>query len=176
MYNRSGVQCYRETDIQTMRTEKMIVLLYERIVADLSGARKALLAGNRVDMTSKVSHSQRIVLELQAALDHSIGGEIAANLESLYGFLFQEHLAVLVDQDVKHLDDCLAVLDPLLEAWRKIPSGSGERAAQEQSQNDPTAGPDPSSPTPETTRLAPQPADPPVEVPNQVSTSLSVSA
>ena len=82
-------------------------------------------------MTKKINHSQRIVSELRGALDHSIGGEISLNLESLYDFLFHEHLEILLDQEEKHIDNCLQVLTPLLNAWRSIPTGTGEKAEKD---------------------------------------------
>jgi len=134
MYNNLGVQRYREADINSMTKEKMIVLLYEQVVSDLEAARRAIADGDRLEMTCRVNHSQRIIAELRGALDHSIGGDISRNLESLYDYLFHEHLQVLVDQDDGHIDNCIKVLTPLLEAWRRIPAGTGDNAARRQAQ------------------------------------------
>lgn len=131
MYSNLGVQRYRETDINTMSSEKMIVLLYERTVTDLKAAEKAIRENNRIEMTKHINHSQRIISELRGALDHSIGGEISKNLDDLYNFMFHEHLEILVDQDPAHIQNCLNVINPLLEAWRQIPTGTGEKAAQD---------------------------------------------
>lgn len=174
MYQRSGVQCYRETDIRTMSQEKMIVLLYERVVADLSGAKAAGEAGRKAEATRLVNHSQRIVSELRAALDHAIGGEIAANLDGLYFYLFREHLQFLLDREVRHLENCLVVLEPLLTAWRKIPSGSGQREAESRARPDAVAGPDPAMPPLEAALPGRRPAE--GALPAGVTSLLSVSA
>ncbi len=162
MYNNHGVQRYRETDIKSMSKEKIIVLLYEKMQADLLCAKKAIQAGNRVEMTKNVNHSQRIVSELRGALDHSIGGEVSQNLESLYDFMFHEHLNVLVDQEEVHLTNCLKVLAPLLEAWRQIPPGTGEQSLK------------PSGPEPATETL--RPGEPQQSSVGEKSNLLSVSA
>ena len=81
-------------------------------------------------MADRITHSQMIITELRSALDHAIGGEISRNLEALYDYLFVEHLAVLVDQDPRHVDNCLVVLTPLLGAWREIPPGTADEAAR----------------------------------------------
>lgn len=141
MYGNNGIQQYQQTDISSMSKEKMIVLLYEKIVTDLEFARRAIENGNRLEMTQKINHSQRIISELRAALDHSIGGDISLNLEALYDFLFHEHLEILLDQDPKRIDNCLEVLSPLLEAWRQIPIGTGDRAEKDQTRSG--AGPEP---------------------------------
>lgn len=131
MYNQYGAQRYRETDINSISKEKMIVLLYERMQIDLMGAQKALENNDRIEMTKKINHSQRIVSELRGALNHDIGGDVSRNLESLYDFMFHEHLEVLVDQKISHIENCLKVIAPLLDAWRQIPAGSGDKVAQE---------------------------------------------
>jgi len=162
MYNNHGVQRYRETDINSISKEKMIVLLYERMQSDLMGAKKSIGENNRIEMTKKINHSQRIVSELRGALDHSIGGDVSQNLESLYDFMFHEHLEVLVDLKVEHVENCLKVIAPLLDAWRQIPNGSGDKTAQEiassQSGVEPAketvpAGDTPPEPAPGTTSL-----------------------
>ncbi len=131
MYNNRGVQQYREADINSMSREKMIVLLYEKMQSDLILAKKAIEENNRIEMTKKINHSQRIVSELRGALDHTIGGDVSQNLENLYDFMFHEHLEVLVNQKAIHVDNCLRVIAPLLEAWRQIPNGTGEKVLRE---------------------------------------------
>ena len=123
------VQRYLEADIQSISQEKLLVLLYEQMGLDLLEARQAIAAGDRIRMADRITHSQQIIVELRRALDHAIGGEISRNLEALYDFLFVEHLAILVDQDPGHVDNCLAVLTPLLAAWREIPPGTADEAA-----------------------------------------------
>ena len=141
MYNNHGVQRYRETDINSMSKEKMIVLLYEKMQSDLTCAQKALRAEDRVEMTRKINHSQRIVSELRSALDHSIGGEVAQNLDNLYDFMFHQHLEVLVDLNEVHIVNCLRVIEPLIRAWRQIPNGTAEKALREKTS--PQTGPNP---------------------------------
>lgn len=162
MYSNIGVQRYREADINSMTQEKMIILLYERIETDLQGATAALESNDLVEMTRLVNHSQRIVCELRGALDHEIGGDISRNLESLYDYMFHEHLDVIIDRDPVHLDNCLRVLQPLLDSWRRIPAGTGAQAARDHSrgalQRQPVgteSGPETASDTSEETKAEP---------------------
>ena len=122
------VQRYLETDIQSISSEKLLVLLYEKMADDLLEARRAIAGENRIRMADRITHSQQIIAELRTALDHAVGGEISRNLEALYDYLFLEHLEVLVDQDPRHIDNCLAVMTPLLSAWRQIPAGTAENS------------------------------------------------
>lgn len=121
MYGSLGARRYRETDLGTMTREKMVVLLYERVISDLEDAMAALASGDRARFTQCVNHSQRIIAELRSALDHAAGGEIARNLEAIYDFVFREHLSLLVDREPRRAQSCIDVLRPLLEAWRQLP-------------------------------------------------------
>ncbi|RLA40186.1 MAG: flagellar export chaperone FliS [Gammaproteobacteria bacterium] len=147
MYTNSGVQAYRETDINSMTREKMIVLLYEKIVSDLNEVQAAIERDDRITMTMRTNHSQRIISELRNALDHAIGGDISRNLEALYDYMFHQHLEMLVDQDPLHAKNCIRVITPLLDAWRKVPVGTGEQAARDHARGllQAPGGPNPAS-------------------------------
>lgn len=124
-YDRN-IQAYRETDLQTMGKERLIVLLYRKTLEHLAKAED-VAADDRVEMSRRLNLAQRIVSELRGALDHAVGGEIATNLDSLYGFVFNEILAMQVDRDAIHVANCREVLQPLLNAWSEIPAGSANR-------------------------------------------------
>ena len=144
MYGNQGVRRYRETDLGTMTRERMVVLLYEKMISDLEEAVRAAEANDRPRFTQRINHSQRIIAELRGSLDHDIGGEISRNLESIYDYLFREHLALLVDREPRRAQVCIAVLRPLLEAWRQVPNGTAEAAARQPSRGGST-GADPAA-------------------------------
>jgi flagellar protein FliS len=136
-YDRN-IQAYRETDLQTMSKEKLIVLLYRKMVEHLEIAA-SVARTDRPEMARRLGLTQRIVTELRASLDHSVGGEIADNLDRLYDFLFDRILSMQVDRDPAHVRECLRVLEPLLDAWSQVPTGAAEQALRGET----TAGTDP---------------------------------
>jgi flagellar secretion chaperone FliS len=125
------LRAYREADLTSIGKEKMVVLLYEKMLEHYRAAEQAAQTDDRVQMTSHLSKGQRIAIELRNALDHEVGGEIARSLSSLYDFVFQESLAMLVDRAPAHAANCVRVLEPLLAAWRQIPPGTAERMARQ---------------------------------------------
>ncbi len=151
MYEQQGIRCYQETDVASMGKEKMIALLYEKMISCYQRAEQALehalTAEDQITATERINLAQQIVTELRNALDHEIGGDISRNLEALYDFVFHENLNFLVDRDPQHLRNCIRILTPLLEAWRSIEPGTAEKAMRQLE----TAadGPNPASPTPE---------------------------
>lgn len=172
MYNPRGLNQYKQDDITTMPPEKIVVALYERLIEDLQDATAAAEQGDRLAMTKALNHANLIVSELRLALDHDIGGEIAANLDSLYNFVFSEILEQLVDREPRHARNAIDVLAPLLDSWRQIPVGTAERAAREQA-----SGMDPASSGIEEA-TAPPASGPPAGVPGTetMTGTLSVSA
>jgi len=124
-YSRS-IRTYRETDLQTMGKEKLIVLLYQKMLEHFSVAA-SVACEDRVEMSRRLGLAQRIVTELRAALDHSVGGDIAENLASLYDYVFHEILQMQIDQDPAHANNCHRILEPLCEAWSNVPPGAGDR-------------------------------------------------
>jgi flagellar protein FliS len=122
---------YRATDIRSLGPEKLIVLIYEKLESKLGSARNALQVGDSPGMIQDVNAAQRIIMELRNALNHDVGGEVTLNLESLYDFMFQENLALLVDHQGRHLNYLDQVVRPLLNAWRQVPAGSAEKALTE---------------------------------------------
>ena len=150
MYDNSqGALRYREANLGSMSPEKMVVLLYERILRDLEEGANALAAGDRRVFNDAVVHAQNIVTELRNALDHTVGGGVAANLDALYDFVFQELLAALADQQIRHLTVCRDVLAPLLEAWRQVPAGAGDEEVRRRTREAAAPGPNPAIDTPQ---------------------------
>lgn len=122
-----NLQAYRETDLQTMSKEKLIVLLYRKMIEHLEVAIR-VARSDRPEMARRLGLTQRIVVELRASLDHAVGGEVAENLDRLYEFLFDRILKMQVERDPAHAQDCLRVLRPLHEAWSQIPPGAADAA------------------------------------------------
>lgn len=151
MYGNQGIRAYRETAITSMGEEKMVVLLYEKMLEHFGAAEEAAVARRRAEMTQRLSQAQRIVIELRNALDHAVGGDIARNLTALYDFVFQEILAMILDQEPQHAQSCRRVLEPLLIAWRQIPPGTAERMRRPQAA---PAGAEPATPLGSPSRAA----------------------
>jgi flagellar protein FliS len=64
--------------------------------------------------------TQEIITELMVSLDFDQGGEIAANLFSLYTWFNQELLAANIAQDSKKITNICNMLRELRGAWGEI--------------------------------------------------------
>ena len=126
-----GISRYQETDASSVGPEKIIVMLYEKLLDHLNRASAAISANNQRLATDHINSAQAIVLELRHALDLTIGGDITINLRSIYDYVFQENLKFIVDRDPAHLAHAKRTLEPLLAAWRQIPPGTAEQARRD---------------------------------------------
>lgn len=131
MIEARGISRYQETDASSVGPEKLIVMLYEKLLDHINRAAEDCENGNVRRANNNVNSAQDIVVELRNALDHSFDSDISINLQSLYDFIFQENISFIIDHDAKHLANVHLVLEPLLHAWRQIPPGSAEQARRD---------------------------------------------
>ena len=131
MVDALGISRYQEANASSVGPEKMIVMLYEKLLDHLSRGSAAVSANEQHLATDHVNSAQAIVVELRHALDLTIGGDVSINLQSIYDNVFQENLSFIVDRDPEHLAHGKRVLEPLLAAWRQIPPGAAEQARRD---------------------------------------------
>lgn len=130
MYN-DGVRKYQENDLNSIGPERMIVMLYEGVERRIADARAAIDADDIVGRARHLDKARDIITELNHSLDFEVGGTIAANLSALYGFVGRELLEARITGRVRHLDNVLRVIRPVLEAWRSVAPGTAARARAE---------------------------------------------
>jgi flagellar protein FliS len=70
-----------------------------------------------------------IVGGLRSSLDMTAGGEIAANLDSLYEYIERRLLESNLNNDVAILDEVASLLREVKTAWESIPQESRSKPA-----------------------------------------------
>ena len=109
---------YLADSITTAPPAKLLVMLYDRLILDLTRAEQALAAGDRAEASRQVVHAQEILLELRSSLDTTAWSGAEA-LASLYGFLLTELVAANVAEDAARLATCRQLIEPIRDAWRE---------------------------------------------------------
>ena len=102
----------------TASPARLLVMLYDRLVLDL---QRAVEHGDRaefLDAGRQLMHAQEIVLELQGSLRVD-AWDGAAQLSSIYAWLHSEMVRANVQRDVAATRACLALVEPLADAWRQ---------------------------------------------------------
>jgi flagellar secretion chaperone FliS len=122
---------YLADSVTTASPARLLVMLYDRLVLDVTRAEDALRTGDRESAAKQLMHAQDIVIELRTTLDTS-AWDGAAGLAQLYAFLLAELIAANVKGDPGKVAECRGLIEPLRDAWREAAltvQPTGSRAA-----------------------------------------------
>jgi flagellar protein FliS len=108
----------REESLATATPERMVVLLYDRLVVDIERAQAALEREAREEAGEALTHAQRIVDELRFSLDAS-AWDGAAGLASLYDYLAVTLVRANVSGNPDLVRACREVAAPLRDTWHE---------------------------------------------------------
>ena len=101
----------------TASPARLLIMLYDRLVLDLQRAVELGDLGEFLGAGNQLMHAQEIVLELQGSLRID-AWDGAAQLSGIYSFLYTEMVRANVQRDVAATRACLALVEPLADAWR----------------------------------------------------------
>jgi flagellar protein FliS len=126
MLNRRVSASYGEVMVASGVTEAdkthLIQMLLDGLIESLTVAEGHI---NRKSITEKSFHltrAGRIVIGLQSALDFEKGGDIAKNLNELYGYVTKRLLHINIKNDVEALREVRSLISQIREAWTLVPS------------------------------------------------------
>ncbi|WP_199422595.1 flagellar export chaperone FliS [Actinotalea solisilvae] len=109
---------YVDDTVATASPAKLLTMLYDRLVLDLTRAEAEQRAGNRGAAGPHLTHAQDIVGELASTLDVS-AWDGAPRLLSIYTFLLTELVSANVAGDPERTAACRALVEPLADAWHQ---------------------------------------------------------
>ena len=109
---------YTQGQVSASNPLRIIVLLYE-------GAIRFTRQGlDQFDNTAArgqaLGRAHAIVSELQLALDHDAGPEVAEGLDRLYRYLLDGLIRANVDGNASGLDSVIDVLETLASGWLEV--------------------------------------------------------
>lgn len=107
---------YLADAVATASPGRLVVMLYDRLVLDLTRAEVALRGGDRAAGADRLLHAQEIVLELRSSLDVTAWAD-APGLAKLYSFLITELIGANVRADADRVAACRALVEPLRDGW-----------------------------------------------------------
>lgn len=109
---------YARDAVSTASPEKLVTMLYDRLVLDLQRAELAQERGDREAANTQLNHAQEIVLALQDGLKPEAWSGGPA-LNSLYTFLHSELITANVKGDAQRTAACRELVEPLRDAWHE---------------------------------------------------------
>jgi flagellar secretion chaperone FliS len=109
---------YLGNSVSTASPARLLVMLCERLVLDVTRGRNAQAEGQYAEAHRQLVHAQEIVLELRVSLDVDAwdGGPALA---SIYDFLHSELVRANISKDVAKTEACLKLVTDLCDTWRE---------------------------------------------------------
>ena len=131
---KSGASAYAKVGVETgvvaASPHKLISMLFEGAIVAIRAAGQQMQAGDIEGKGKSISKAIDIIDNgLKASLDVKAGGEIAANLQSLYQYMSSRLLEANLKNAPELLDEVRNLLADLSSAWEAI--GKPQQVAAE---------------------------------------------
>jgi flagellar protein FliS len=110
---------YLEQQVATATPAELILMLYNGAITRTTSAIETLDGGDVTAARPALIRAQDIVMELRCSLDHTVGGEIARNLDRLYDFAWGRLMVASTRADAGAAREAVDVLVTLRDAWRE---------------------------------------------------------
>jgi flagellar secretion chaperone FliS len=118
-------QQYREVHLASSSPEETVVMLYDGAIRFLKQASIEVEEENIAAKVCLLEKVQKIVEHLQSCLDMRQGGEIAENLQRLYGYMLVRLTEANLYNDTAKLEEVRSLLATLREGWASICDANG---------------------------------------------------
>jgi len=132
---------YLETQVKTASPIQLVCMLYDGAIKFANLALTGIKEGNIEKKTVNIVKTEKIISELRISLNFDKGGEIAANLDRLYDFMYTYLIEANANDDITKLEHVIKMLLSLRESWQSIankpaalvtPSNPAQPVAQQQ--------------------------------------------
>ena len=115
-------QVGKTTDVAYASPHRLIQMLMEGALEKIAVAKGAMERGDINQKGSFISWAISIIEGLRVSLDPEAGGEIAANLESLYDYMERQLVLANAQNDATLLDEVAVLMRQIKSGWDAIPA------------------------------------------------------
>ena len=110
-----------ESSVNGADPHKLIAMLFQGALLEIADAKNGILRKETAAKGKCISRAIAIIGEgLNASLDKSVGGKLAQDLSSLYGYMVIRLVAANLNNDIAILDEVARLLTELKGAWDSI--------------------------------------------------------
>ncbi len=135
---RQNMQAYKKISndaaLQEADCHQVILLLMRGALERMAQAKGAI---ERRDITVKhdrINKAIGILNGLQDGLDFEANREIANNFFELYDYMVRRLIDAGAEMSIEPINECIALLAPLAEAWASIPDEIRQSVIQQRSE------------------------------------------
>src|SRR5262245_33794413 len=117
-----GASRYRQDEVLTASPARLVVIMYDHLIANLRRAQLAASNENIEQYAESLNRVRDTVMELLVTIDSERGGDIARQLRWLYTFILSELATQNNLRDAKGLDRLANIVTELRTAFAAIAS------------------------------------------------------
>jgi len=123
---------YRRAAVEGASSVALVVMLYDRLVADMQRAISAMQRNEVETRCKELKHALLILQQLEGSLDHERGGDGAANLAALYSYARAKIIEAQMKSNAALLEKLIGHFLEVRSAWQKVDPGWHSAASQGQ--------------------------------------------
>jgi len=109
------------TGVSSANGVQLIQMLFDGLLESLAATKGHIQNGAIVEKGKSIARASRIVIGLQGALDFERGGDLASNLNELYGYVTRRLLHVNARNDLDALEEIFGLMNEIRSAWEGVP-------------------------------------------------------
>ncbi len=112
-------QQYKKTSILSASKEQILLMLYEGAIKFTKLGIQAAEKKQVAERGKNILRAYDIIMELNATLDHKVGGELSKQLEQLYTFMMEQYTKANITGDAEPLRANVKILENLYDGWKQ---------------------------------------------------------
>ena len=119
-----------DTGVSTADPHQLVGMLFDGLIQSLNAARGAMERGEIETKGMAIGKAVRILEEgLKGGLNMAQGGDLAKNLNGLYGYAVQRLTLANLRNDRALVTEVIGLIEPLAGSWKQIRGASAATPA-----------------------------------------------
>jgi flagellar protein FliS len=110
-------QEYLKTKVMTASPEMLTLMLWDGAIRFAEQAKEAIRKKDIEGSFKALVRSQKIITELNSALNRNINPDLCGKLAALYNFIYRRLVEANITKDEKLVDDALEIMRHQRETW-----------------------------------------------------------
>lgn len=114
-----------DTGVSSANPHQLVVMLFDGLMQSLNAALGAMERGEVEAKGQAIGKAVRILEEgLRGGLNLAQGGDLAKNLNGLYGYAVQRLTLANLRNDRAMVAEVIGLIEPLADSWKEIRTGA----------------------------------------------------
>ena len=110
-----------QTGVTEASPHRLIQMLLDGALDKIARARGAMQRKEYAEKGNHITSASAIIIGLRSSLDLEAGGELAANLDSLYEYIFRRLMEAHAQNDEAALDEVSSLIREIKSGWDALP-------------------------------------------------------